>query len=177
MLNRKNMKIGIGLALVWLSLLVASCREGTSGNLSTNSNTNSSDTVKLIAKPPSNYRDTIVVKGTAAVFFHPDSLQLLSIRDQMDSVIYKSLTHELHYQMRNARIVLHQFYPNVPIIETAKHRFIQFQSDAIPSVVIDINAIKDISGIILFNGRAQPHLTDMMNIDTELGEYFQPQKI
>ncbi|MBU3743416.1 MAG: hypothetical protein FGM61_02565 [Sediminibacterium sp.] len=171
------MKNSIGLVLVWLNLLAAGCREGVSGNLSTNSNTNSSDTVKLVAKPPSNYQDTLIVKGAAAVFFHPDSLQLLSIRDQMDSVIYKSVTHELHYQMRNARIVLHQFYPSVPIIESKKHRFIQFQSDRIPSVLFDINTIKDISGIILFNGSSQPHITDMMNIDTELGECFQSKKI
>lgn len=172
------MKTGIGLALVWLSLLFAGCSGGGSvSNHSSHSSTNPSDTVRLVAKPPSSYQDTLFIRGSAAVFFHPDSMQLLSIKAQMDSVIYKSLTHELHYQMRNARIVLHQFYPAVPIIETTKHRFIKFQSESIPSVVFDINTIKDISGIILFNGRSQPHVTDMMNIDTELGECFQSKKI
>jgi len=171
------MKLGIGLVLVCWSLLALSCKERSSGNLSINSNANPADTVKLVTKPPSSFQDTLHVKESAAVFFHPDSLQLYSIRAQMDSVIYKSLTHELHYQMRNARIVLHKFYPSVPIIETTNHRFIQFQSDSISSVVIDINSIKDISGIILFNGHSQPHLTDMMNIDTELGACFQLKKI
>ena len=38
--------------------------------------------------------------------------------------------------------------------------------------IIDLNNINDMSGIILFKPTDKPILIDMMNIDTELGFYF-----
>ena len=129
-----------------------------------------------MVKPPSSNADTLWVKKPAAIFFQPDSLQMLAIRSNMDTTVYKSQVHELFYQMRNARLVIREFYPAISIIETNRHRFISCWIDATHSTVIDLNQMHDISGIILFDGKYPTPVSDMMNIETELGEKFHPIK-
>lgn len=125
-----------------------------------------------LVKPTSSNADTLWVKKPAAIFFQPDSLQMLAIRSNMDTTVYKSQVHELFYQMRNARLVMREFYPAISIIETNQHRYISCWIDATHLTVIDLNQLHDISGIILFDGRHPTKVSDMMNIETELGEKF-----
>jgi hypothetical protein len=127
-----------------------------------------------LVKPASSNADTLWVKKPAAIFFQPDSLQMLAIRSNMDTTVYKSQVHELFYQMRNARLVMREFYPAISIIETNRHRYISCWIDATHLTVIDLNQLHDISGIILFEGRHPTKVSDMMNIETELGEKFRP---
>ena len=126
----------------------------------------------VLEKPTSSNADTLWVKKPAAVFFQPDSLQMLAIQSKMDATVYKSLVHELFYQMRNARLVMREYYPSISIIETNRHRYISCWIDESHSTVIDLNQLHDISGIILFDGKRPTQVSDMMNIETELGEKF-----
>jgi hypothetical protein len=125
-----------------------------------------------MVKPHSSNADTLWVTKPAAIFFQPDSLQMLAIQSNMDTTVYKSQVHELFYQMRNARLVIREFYPAISIIETNRHRYISCWIDVTHLTVIDLNQLHDISGIILFDGRHPTKVNDMMNIETELGEKF-----
>ena len=82
------------------------------------------------------------------------------------------LTHDCHYQMQNARIVLKKYWPQLHIVEATKARYILFVKTDETKICIDLNDKNDICGLFLFDTKKNPVLVDMPNIDTELGFYF-----
>ena len=123
-------------------------------------------------KPGSSNQDTLTVQHNTAVFFQPDSLQLLKIKAANIPTVFNSMVHELFYQMSNARNVIKTSYPNLVIIESSNSRFILFKSKNEKKHLIDLNNFNDMCGIILFKQTGKPAFIDMMNIDSELGFYF-----
>lgn len=125
-----------------------------------------------LKKPSSNYQDTLVIDFTAAVFYHPDSLQLLKIQQVVDSAVYEATMHEYFYQMRNARIVLNKDWPNIRIIEANKVRYLLFKKGNNQIKIVDLDSKGEPHGLYLFDHEHDPEPADMMNIDTELPRYF-----
>jgi hypothetical protein len=108
----------------------------------------------------------------SAVFYNPDSLQLDKIKAISKKEIYETDVHNCFFLMRNARIVLKKYWPNIHIIETKTNRYLLFQKHDKTKTCIDLNSEGDMCGIFLFDGKKEPELADMMNIDTALGFYF-----
>lgn len=131
--------------------------------------------VENLKKPASSFADTLIITSASALFYNPDSVQLIKIRDINKKPVYESLTHECFYQMRNARMVLKKYWPNIQVIESSKARYLLFMKDDGGKTIIDLNTKNDICGIFLFDRHKDPVLIDMMNIDTELGYYFKKQ--
>ncbi len=123
-------------------------------------------------KPPSSFSDTIIITGNSAVFYNSDSLQLEKIKEVIEMPVYESNVHDCFFQMRNARMVLKKYWPQIEITETAKYRYILFVKANNKKTCIDHNEKNDMCGIFLFDGIKEPELVDMMNIDTALGYYF-----
>jgi hypothetical protein len=132
----------------------------------------SSSSQQVHTKPPSDFRDTMQIDFPAAVFYHPDSLQLEKIKGLTDSAIFDATMHEYFFQMRNARISIKRDWPQLKIVEARNIRFLLFRSEANDSTFIDLNTKNDSHGLFLFQPGKKPHFTDMMNIDSELGFYF-----
>ena len=128
------------------------------------------DTIRV--KPPSHYDDTLNISGAAAVFYYPDSLQDQTIKKITDPAIYNSSIHEMFYQMRNSKIVLHKYYPLIKIREARNMRYLRFKGTDGKSQYIDLNKKNDARGLFIFDGKQSPRLVDMTNIETELGFYF-----
>lgn len=126
----------------------------------------------IIKKPVSSFNDTIVIKANSAVFYSPDSMQMEKIKSVNEKTIFDMLTHNCHYQMENARIVIKKNWPRLKIIETSKFRYLLFEKTNKTKVCIDLNDKNDICGLFLFDGKKDPVLVDMPNIDTQLGFYF-----
>lgn len=124
-------------------------------------------------KPPSNFRDTMQIDFPAAVFYHPDSLQLEKVKDLTDSAIFDATIHEYFFQMRNARMSIKRDWPRLKIIEAKNIRFLLFKGKDNDSTYIDLNTKNDSHGLFLFQPGKKPHFADMMNIDSELGFYFE----
>jgi hypothetical protein len=127
---------------------------------------------QIIKKPGSSFSDTIVVTANSAVFYNPDSLQMEKIKDVNEKDIYDMLTHDCHYQVQNAHLVLKKYWPQIKIIEAFKARYLLFIKNNKSEMYIDLNENNDICGLFLFDGKKDPVLVDMPNIDTELGFYF-----
>jgi hypothetical protein len=106
------------------------------------------------------------------VFYNPDSLQLAKIKAISKKEIYETQVHNCLFLMRNARIVLKKYWPKIRIIETKTNRFLLFQKADKRVTCIDLNREGDMCGIFLFDGKKEPELADMMNIETALGFYF-----
>ncbi len=123
-------------------------------------------------KPGSTYQDSLHIKQSAAVFYHPDSLQLLQIKEVMDSSIYDSNMHELFYQMRNARLVIKKYWPEIKIIESKNIRFLIFHKKDGNEEITDLDKKNDTYGLIVFDPIKAPELVDMTNIETPLSIYF-----
>jgi hypothetical protein len=124
-------------------------------------------------KPPANFNDTLVINNPSAVFYNPDSLQLIKIRAVSKKENYETEVHNCFYLMRNARTVLKKYWPKIHIIETKTNRFLLFVKKDKSKTYIDLNLNGDMCGIFLFDGKKGPELADMMNIDTALGFYFE----
>ncbi len=123
-------------------------------------------------KPPSSFHDTVTIRTRSAVFFHPDSLQLIKIKTVNEKMIFESLIHDCFYQMRNARLVIQRDWPDIQITDISKIRWLNFIRPDGKKKIIDLDAVNDICGIYLFDPVRDPERIDMMNIDTELEFYF-----
>lgn len=160
-------EIAIYILLVFLLLISCNCK---------NEKNNKAEKRLIhkvaLSKPPSNYQDTLVIDFTAAIFYYPDSLQLLKIKESIDSGVYESTMHEYFYQMRNARIALSKNWANVKIIEANKARYLLFKKRNYETKIIDLDTKGDSYGLFLFDQEQNPEQVDMMNIDTELPRYF-----
>ena len=128
----------------------------------------------IVTKPPSNFRDTLIIDFATAVFYHPDSLQLEKIKEMTERGVFEATMHEFSSQMRNARMTIKRGWPSLKIMETKNARFLLFRGKGI-NTTIDLNTKGDPYGLFLFQPGTEPHFTDMMNIDTELGFYFKIQ--
>lgn len=148
-------------------LLLISCRNSIRENSSSGKPVAKEKATQ--SKPPSNYQDTLFIDYAAAVFYHPDSLQLEKVKEMTDSGVFGATTHEYFYQMRNARISIKRDWPDVKIAEAQQVRYLCFgKSDT----VIDLDTRNDLYGLFLYRPGEKPLPADMMNIDTELGFYF-----
>lgn len=126
----------------------------------------------IIKKPGSSFNDTLVINANSAVFYSPDPRQMKKIKSVNDKEIYDLLIHNCHYQMENARVVLKTTWPQIKMVETSKIRFLLFEKINKSKVCIDLNDKNDICGLFLFDGKKDPALVDMPNVDTQLGRYF-----
>lgn len=124
-------------------------------------------------KPGSSFSDTLVIEGAAAVFYNPDSQQLLQIKAISPPATFQSQTHEFFFQMRNARRFLKRDWPNLKVIETNLFRFLLFRIKGRQAYIIDLDGYPAYSGIFLYKEGKKPHEIDMMNVETELYYYYQ----
>ena len=129
-------------------------------------------TPNIKTKPPGNFSDTLKITETAAVFYYPDSLQLEKIKSVTDTNVFNSSMHEYFYQMRNARIVLKKWLPDIKIVEARNIRYLLFIHSDNKTDCIDLDSKNDAYGLILFNRQKPPLISDMPNIESEAGLYF-----
>ena len=123
-------------------------------------------------KPGSSYRDTLVIKGRAALFYEPDSLQYEKIRAVTEPGVFESTMHEYEYQFRNAKRFLKASWPQLPVTDIKNTRFLRFQTAVKDSFfVIDLDS-RDPCGLYVFDGRKAPAQLDMMNVETQVAHYF-----
>ena len=90
-------------------------------------------------------------------------------------MVFESLIHDCFFQMRNARLVIQKYWPEIQIVESSKFRYLVFLK-ANSHQIIDLNTVNDICGIYLFDSLRNPVRINMTNIDSELGFYFQRKK-
>ncbi len=154
-----------------LVLFVCSCSESSKKNPAEEEVTVKPKSM-IIKKPGSSFNDTVLINAKSAVFYSPDSVQMSKIKSVNETVIFDLLTHNCHYQMENARKVLQKSWPQIKIVETSKIRYLLFQKTNKSKVCIDLNDKNDICGLFLFDGKKDPALVDMPNIDTQLNLYF-----
>ena len=128
----------------------------------------------LIKKPPSSFNDTLVVGSNSAVFYTPDSLQMEKIQSVNEKNVMANIRHNCFFQMQYARSSLKDNWPRIRIIEVSRARFLLFVKTDGTKIYIDLNDKNDICGIFLFDGKKDPVLVDMPNVDTILGSYFRP---
>ncbi len=158
------------LGMIALFLFTYSC---SGDHTKTTPGKKTSDTKSLIIKKPgTRFTDTIIIKANSAVFYSPDLVQMEKIKNVNEKANFDLLTHNCHYQMENARVVIKTHWPKIKIIEASAFRYLLFQKTNNSKVCIDLNDKNDICGVFLFDGKKDPVLVDMPNIDTQLGFYF-----
>lgn len=160
-----------GSTAVWLIFILLACNNNASDKSITKA-VSTETKPKKITKPKSSYHDTLAISASAAVFFHPDSLQLLQIKAITDSMVFDGSMHEYFYQMRNARMFIKKSRPGLPIIESEKNQYLMFVSKEGTRTYVDLNTKYDAHGLIIFDGIRAPVQVDMTNVETIMGFYF-----
>lgn len=159
-----------GLIFCLFSCCMHSCTQPAKKNIPVESNPDATDIIKR--KPVSSFSDTLTIHFPAAVFYNPDSLQLQKIKKVTEKNDYETEVHNCIYLMRNASNIMKQYWPKVNMIEAHKARYLLFIKADKTKVCIDLDTKGDMCGIFLFDGKKEPQLADMMNIDTALDFYF-----
>ena len=116
--------------------------------------------------------DSLVVDSGAAVFFRQDSLHLARIKAILKERVFESLTHDCYFETKYARSVLRRSRPSLSIVNDSTHRWLIFVKKDGTRKRIDLYAIQDICGVILFDGTRDPERASMPDIDTALWNYF-----
>lgn len=161
----------------YIIAVAAAIKFCSSCNTHTNKNATAASTPALqrvsgIKKPASSFKDTLIIKTAAAIFYHPDSLQLLKIKAQTDSTFYEGSMHEYFYQMRNARIVIKKNWPQLLITESKNYRYLLFKKTDGAQHFVDLDSIKEPYGLMIFNSKKKPVPVDMTNIETDISFYI-----
>ncbi|HXD78546.1 MAG TPA: hypothetical protein VN616_12100 [Puia sp.] len=125
-----------------------------------------------VGKPPARARDTVRIGIPAAVFFYPDSLQLATVKALLDTSVYQAIMHDYFYQMRYAGKVVRESWPALSTVSVKDHRYLLFVKEDSSRKCIDLDKVSDLYGVCLFDGRKDPALADLPNINTALGFYF-----
>lgn len=169
---KKNMKI-IYYCFVYIIPLVifTACSQSPKKRISVQ-NKIESNIISNTNKPASTFTDTLKINTAAAVFYSPDSLQLIKIKSITDPGVFEGSTHEYFYLMRNARMVIKKYYPRLKIIEAKNVRYLLFIKADKSKDCIDLDTKKDAYGLFIFNSKKSPEFTDMANINTEMEFYF-----
>lgn len=123
-------------------------------------------------KPPSSYFDSLLIQNAAAIFYEPDSLQLLTIKSITDASIFDGSMHEYYYQQRNARIILNSNWNKLPIILCKNFRYLVFKDKKKDDYIIDLDSFNDAYGIFLYKPGKLPELVDMTNFEDALNRYY-----
>ncbi len=166
--NCRHLLSGLFLSLIYGSMI--SCSQAAKKNIPAEITPELKDTIRR--KPPGSFQDTLTIHYPSAVFYNPDSLQLQKIKEISTKNDYETDVHNCFYQMRNARIVLKNYWPQIYKIETSKNRYLLFVKADKSKLVIDLDNKSDMCGLLLFDGKKEPELADMMNIETAMGFYF-----
>jgi hypothetical protein len=89
-----NTRVRKFILISMLSYLVI-CATGCSevGKTLENKSQKEEKTEEVHTKPPSNYADSLLIRGLCAVFYEPDSLQLLEIKKVTSPQIYDGSMH------------------------------------------------------------------------------------
>lgn len=157
--------------IIFFSVILSAC-SGAPEKKSNDQIEPASSNNQLISKSPSSYTDTLTITSASAVIYNSDSLQLEKIKAINKEMIFESMVHDCFYQMRNSRMVLKKYWPLVKIIDTSKARYLLFIKADKGKIYIDLDTKNDICGLFLFDGKKDPVLADMTNIDTALRFYF-----
>jgi hypothetical protein len=123
-------------------------------------------------KPPSSFPDTLTIHFSAAVFYEPDSLQLLQLRAITDSGEFAAILHEYEFQIKTSIAYFAKYKPSIPMIHAKKVRFLQFIQTNDQDTLIDLDKNGDAYGLYLFRRNSYAYKVDMTNIDTEVPSYF-----
>jgi hypothetical protein len=159
------------LVLAWQLLAVTACNNKDYKNAEKRSVTTEVNK-NFKPKPTATYADTLIINFSAAVFYHPDSLQLLKIKAQTDSMVFDGAMHEFFYQMRNARMVIQKTWLHLKITEAKNYRYLLFITEDNKKYCIDLDTKNDAYGLLVFNRKKLPLTVDMMNIETEVSFYL-----
>ena len=153
-----------------ISLFILSCNDQGARE---NKNTSVQDLNQpALTKPIASFQDTLSVAFPAAIFYHPDSLQIEKIKTITEPAVFDATMHEYFFQMKNAQRSIKRDWPELRIVEAKNVRFLLFRGKDGDSSYIDLNTKNDPYGLFLFQPSKKPRVADMMNIDTELGFYF-----
>lgn len=153
-------------------MLTYSCNPKNSNKAITVS-TSQTSVAKIIKKAASSYQDTLTIQTQAAIFYQPDSLQLLKIKAQSDSTYYDGSMHEYFYQMHTARITIQKTWPQLSIIESKKYRYLLFIKKDGAKQCVDLDKKNDPFGLLVFDTKKDAQVADMMNLETDISFYLQ----
>ena len=127
---------------------------------------------KLQTKPPSSFHDTLRITASSAVFYQPDSMQLKKIRQVTEERVFEGSMHEFFYQQRYAHLYFKKHWPQLTIIDVKNIRYLLFEKSDKRTEMIDLDKLQDAYGLILFSSKQSPLQIDMMNVETQVNEYF-----
>lgn len=124
---------------------------------------------KTLPKKPTIYSDTVVINTSAAVFFKPDSIQLIEFKRQTTETAFEANKHDGFYQQRNGHLFLQN--KNVRIVDASRAKYLLFMNNK-KDTLINLDGLPELWGIYFFQPSKHPRLIDMMDIEREYKDYF-----
>ena len=153
------------------SIFLTTCRNKISNEDSKKQNEKVSKEAN-ITKQGSTNRDTLTIFTPAAVFYYPDAVQKLNIRQTTDEKQYEAIMHEFEYLTMFSKKVISKNWPKVPITDVSTARYLRFVLKDHSLFIIDLDKIQEPIGLILCNGKNNPTWVDMANIESMAGLYL-----
>jgi len=114
-----------------------------------------------------NVSDTLVIKEPCAVVFRPDSLKLKKLKNESTPDEYDIIIDDAMYYLNQSSIFLNE--KDVKLVDTESNKVIFIKEN---KEYLFINLDSLYWGIILFDGKQNPKIVEMTNIEEEYNGYF-----
>ena len=114
-----------------------------------------------------NVSDTLVIKEPCAVVFHPDSLKLKRLKNESTAEEYDIIIDDAMYYLNQSSNFLNE--KGIKLVDTESNKIIFIKEN---KEYLFINLDSLYWGIILFDGKQNPKIVEMTNIEEEYNGYF-----
>lgn len=116
--------------------------------------------------------DTIVVREKSVLFYHPDTLQIQKIKAKIPENSFESIEHECAFMTNNARLSMRKNWKEIKELDNHRARYLLCLKTDKSRICIDMNAPADLCAMYAFDPKKDPLPIDMMNVETEVYNYF-----
>jgi hypothetical protein len=145
-------------------IVTASCRDANQRHPST------SPAPKKKTEPPTPHSDTLTVQTRAAVFYDPDSSQIIKRKKEIGEQNFQIGLDDYAYYIDESITFLKE--NQIPVLETKDKKFIRFIRSNGDVYIIKKDTLVDLWGIFLFDPSKEPYKADETDMESEYKKYF-----
>lgn len=115
--------------------------------------------------------DTLVIDRRAAVFYQPDSLQMKKRMKQVGEADFRAGADDYLYSVNTSAEYLEK--QGLPVLDAKNKKYLKFVSAGKLVQLIQLDTLKELWGIYLFDPKKKPYAADMTIIEDEYKSYYQ----
>ena len=114
--------------------------------------------------------DTLTIDAKSAVYFQPDSLQIVERMKKVGEENFRAGMGDYIYSINISVEYLET--QKLPVFDAFGKKYLKFVGSDKQSVIIKLDTLEDLWGIYLFDPKQKPYYADINMMEEEYAKYF-----